>query len=33
MALSRSFGTGYFSMQEDGSLTFTDASNSIVRLN
>ena len=32
MALSRSFGTGYFSMQEDGSLTFTDASDSIVQL-
>lgn len=33
VALSRSFGTGYFSMQEDGSLTFTDANGSIVQLN
>lgn len=31
-ALSRSFGTGHFSMQEDGSLSFTDASGSIVQL-
>ncbi|MBV8471719.1 MAG: DUF342 domain-containing protein [Burkholderiaceae bacterium] len=30
--LTRSFGTGYFSMQEDGSLSFTDATQSVVRL-
>lgn len=33
VALSRSFGTGYFSMQEDGSLAFTDANDNVVQLN
>ena len=30
--VTRPFGTGYFSMQEDGSLTFTDATHSVVKL-